>query len=111
MKFAGPSGEVLKSNSIPGDEFVITYANICRKVQEEKRVWVDMLRSNGIKAAHPDDGWVNRKENKVHFAYPQFDDGISIGDKVALGHPKKWRVVEITDIEQELLLWYTFTAC
>jgi hypothetical protein len=113
MKFIGQSGEIVKSNAIAGDDFVIEYANICRQMQEKKREWIEILRSDGVKAAHPDDGWVNREENKVHLTYPQFNDGVGIGDRIALGTPTKWRIVEVTGIEQGMLplLWYTFTAC
>lgn len=63
-----------------------------------------MLRRAGIKAAHPDDGWVDRKKNTIHFAYPQFNDGAGIGDKIALGWSDKWRIVTILGRADGLLL-------
>jgi hypothetical protein len=62
-----------------------------------ERQWIAGLREQGVKAAHPDDGWVNRDEHKIHLAYPQFDDGLEVGDLLALGWP--WthtRLVRVT---------------
>lgn len=71
--------------------------------------WVAKMRSEGIKAAHPDDGWVNRKEHKFTFCYPQFNDGIEVGCKVALGDQYKHRVVLVTGKEEtcfrDLVYW------
>lgn len=69
-----------------------------------------MLRRNGVKAAHPDDGWVNRERNGVRFCYPQFNDGAGVGDTVALGWPDRHRLVTIIEVEPlifggELLLF------
>lgn len=55
--------------------------------QAEQVAWIAALRGAGVKAAHPDDGWVNRERNTVHLAYPQFNDGLSVGDLLALGWP------------------------
>src|SRR4051812_15076789 len=63
----------------------------------DRRRWVESLRYQGIKAAHPDDGWVNRRESKVHLAYPDFDDGLDRGDLLALGWPwTNTRIVRVT---------------
>lgn len=83
--------------------------SLCRGIennmQAEQQAWVEMLRACGVKAAHPDDGWVNRVDNILQPCYPQFDDGVEVGDTIALGWPQ-WgdktprhrlvRVVEIT---------------
>lgn len=72
-------------------------SSIDRDLALQERAWVEQLRTSGIRAAHPDDGWVNRDENKIHLAYPQFNDGIGIGALVALGSPSgKTRIVRIT---------------
>jgi hypothetical protein len=45
--------------------FVELYANICTDMERDQEAWVAALRAAGVKAAHPDDGWVNRKDNYV----------------------------------------------
>jgi hypothetical protein len=58
--------------------------------------WIEDLRGQGIKAAHPDDGWVDRQRNTIHLAYPQFNDGLAVGELLALGWPgDAMRVVRI----------------
>lgn len=73
------------------------WAKTCYDMAEQKADWIAGLRQAGIKAAHPDDGWIDRKENSVHFAYPHFDDGVQVGDLIALGWPykKTWRTVRV----------------
>lgn len=64
---------------------------------QDEREWIEVLRAAGVKAAHPDDGWVKRDESKVHLCYPQFDDGLSEGDLLALGwHFAETRIVRVT---------------
>lgn len=75
---------------------------IDQKFQNEERNWVAQLRAMGVKAAHPDDGWVHRTDDPcVHLEYPQFNDGPEVGDLIALGWPWKpqWRLVRVTRIE------------
>jgi hypothetical protein len=67
-----------------------------RLAAAEQREWVARLRSEGVKAAHPDDGWVDRDANKVHLAYPDFNDGLTIGDLLALGSCEAARIVRVT---------------
>src|SRR5690606_12785486 len=66
--------------------------------------WIKELRKKHIKAAHPDDGWVNRDENYINFCYPHFRDTIKVGDLILLGW--HWnennRVVEIIKIEKTM---------
>ncbi len=62
-----------------------------------RKTWVAALREQGVKAAHPDDGWVDRDRNEVHLAYPDFNDGLGVGDLLALGWPSgETRIVRIT---------------
>lgn len=89
--------------------FVEQFAQICMDSQRKLDEWITKLKNGGIRAAHPDDGWVDRKLNRVHFAYPHFDDGVSIGDKIALGQEWEWRIVEITGKHNGLLFYWTFT--
>lgn len=80
-------------------DFVARWNEGCRESHLSEQKWIAELRANGIKAAHPDDGWVDRKENSVLFAYPQFNDGVKAGDLVALGwHFNKTRIVRIREV-------------
>jgi hypothetical protein len=68
------------------------------RIEEDR--WVADLRAGGVKAAHPDDGWVDRKRDRVHLCYPQFDDGVEIGDTIALGSPGGvTRLVHVVAVE------------
>jgi hypothetical protein len=66
----------------------------------KERDWIDDLKSKGVKAAHPDDGWIDRKENSIYFAYPQFNEGVQINDIIALGDEDKYRLVKVIDIKK-----------
>lgn len=82
---------------VSGDkEFVALWHRICDEQASKQREWVQRLRSIGISASHPDDGWVDRRENTVCLVYPHFNDGVSVGSMVALGEPDSFRIVEIT---------------
>ncbi len=76
---------LLKSNSSGNDDFIIGYNQICKQYELDKDKWIQELREQGFKASHPNDGWVDRDRNIVTFAYPHFDDGARVGDKVMLG--------------------------
>lgn len=69
---------------------------------EDTTKWVADMRAQGVKAAHPDDGWVDRKANTVQFAYSTFDDGVQVADLIALGHHNKYRIVRVTEITRSL---------
>lgn len=59
--------------------------------------WIQELKSRGIRFAMPDDGWVNREEKCLHFAYPYMSEGgITKGVIVALGWPDHYRLVKLT---------------
>lgn len=76
--------------------------SIDQKMQGEKLSWVEELRAMGVKAAHPDDGWVHRTDDPcVHLEYPDFNDGLGVGDLLALGWPwrRPYRIVRVTRIE------------
>jgi hypothetical protein len=76
-------------------EAVARAVAIDRQMASEKAQWIADLRSQGVKAAHPDDGWVDRDENKVHLCYPDFNDGLVVGDLLALGWPDCYRIVRV----------------
>ena len=63
------------------------WADICIKAEQDKEAWNSSLRAVGVKAAHPNDGWIDREKNEIHFAYPHFNDGAGPGDIVAIGQP------------------------
>jgi hypothetical protein len=77
-------------------DLVALSVKIDQDMQAAEREWIAQLRSIGIKAAHPDDGWVKRDRSKHHdfvqFCYPQFDDGVKEGDRIALGWHDRYRV-------------------
>lgn len=102
-------------NCVSGEaKFVALWHQICDEQDADQRKWVDSLRASGFKAAHPNDGWVNRKDNEVYFAYPQFNDGAAIGDLVMLGWPwdkKSWRPVRLIGMRVTALgkmKWWQF---
>lgn len=91
--------------SIHGDhEFAGLARSIANEMEAELNQWIAELRAKGVKAAHPDDGWVDRKNNTVLFQYPDFNDGAGIGDLVALGWPQwgsrrpQTRIVRLTGV-------------
>jgi hypothetical protein len=85
-------------------ECMAIYRGVASQMQDEQDDWVSRLRACGVKAAHPDDGWVNRQENTVTLQYPQYDDGAGVGDLVALGWPYGHRLVRLTE---RVPLWYS----
>ncbi|MDR6421244.1 hypothetical protein J2801_003532 [Paraburkholderia phenoliruptrix] len=77
-------------------DFASTWRDVVREAEISEEQWIRGLREHGIKAAHPDDGWVDRGRNTVYFAYPHFNDGAKFGDLIALGwHFDKTRIVRI----------------
>jgi hypothetical protein len=77
-------------NCVTGNpEMVSLWRRICDEADEQERQWIANLRAAGFKAAHPNDGWVDRGKNEVYLAYPQFNDGAEIGDLVMIGWPYK----------------------
>jgi len=66
---------------------------------ERKAAWIADLRAAGVKAAHPDDGWVDRAASTVHLAYPQFGGNLAVGDLLALGQPwSATRIVRVVEL-------------
>lgn len=76
--------------------------DIATTMEQQQEEWISGLRAAGVKAAHPDDGWVDRDANTVCFVYPQFDDGVNVGNLIALGWPtwsgnkSQHRIVRVT---------------
>lgn len=86
------------------NEAVTMMQGIASTMEQQQAAWIAELRAAGVKAAHPDDGWVDRELDTVYFCYPQFDDGVSVGDLIALGWPqwsrkkKQHRIVRVIGI-------------
>lgn len=91
------NGLTISSSSHEFNRLVLDARRTYNSAQNE---WVHMLRSKGIRAAHPDDGWVDRKENSIMFAYPEFDDVVWVGSHMALGDHRSYRIVVVTRLEQ-----------
>lgn len=85
------------------DGFRATWNQICDDMAREKRDWIARLRAQGYKAAHPNDGWVDRERNIITFCYPHFDDGAKSGDLMMLGWASEnpltrwWRPIRLID--------------
>lgn len=92
----------LVTTSNPG--FAKVWAATCRDVQVEQDAWIVGLRAYGVKAAHPDDGWVDRDHNQLYPRYPQFNGGVTVGDIIALGWPDQYRLVRVTGFLQNAWL-------
>lgn len=93
-------------------EFVRMYNNAQREQARDTREWIDLLRAHGVAAAHPDDGWVDRRRDRVMLCYPDFDDGVEIGSLIALGRPDDYRLVRATwrELNRFGLEWWRFEA-
>ncbi len=60
---------------ITGDkDFVASWHRSMDLSENKEKKWIDWLREGGFKAAHPDDGWVDRQMNTVQLVYPAFKD-------------------------------------
>lgn len=77
------------------ESFVKIWTETLINAEKEKLEWIEKLREQGIKVAHPDDGWVDREKNEIILVYPQFDDGVIDGCLMALGWPWKYRIVKV----------------
>jgi hypothetical protein len=88
--------------SFPLNLFTVALATNLEKDKVIDKAWNNRLRGLGVKMAHPDDGSVNRDCNEISLVYPQFDDGVSIGDVIALGWPPKYRFVRMIGIRRSM---------
>jgi hypothetical protein len=89
-----------KSNNM---EHVTLWNQIVKERKENELKWIEELRAQGVKASHPDDGWVKRDINQVTLCYPEFNDGVSIGDIIALGTYEQCRLVKVIEEREPLL--------
>lgn len=92
--------ENLRSNGDPvADDFIKSFAQIHFETKAKEKAWIDTLIEKGYKAAHPNDGWVNREEKSVRFAYPDFNLFPQIGDLIALGRYDDFITVKVLSID------------
>lgn len=109
VQFITDDGAVLTANSDAGMRFVQLFAQAQKEYRDKKAAWVEQLRADGVKAAHPNDGWVDRENRVAQLCYPQFYDGLAVGDWLALGDHEKWIIVRVTAIESMLLgKWFRY---
>ena len=106
LEFKSKDG-LLTSSSI---EDVLSWDKIVTKSKLKEARWVDSLRLKGYSAAHPNDGWIDRENNKFQLVYPQFNDGVVVGSKVMLGWPDDDynRPVRVTGIEKSKFFDITY---
>lgn len=81
------SNDGLMTATEGNEKFVHSYNQICRDYDEAAHVWIKQLRAQGFVAAHPNDGWVDRDNNRFTLVYPHFQDRevLQTGDTVMLG--------------------------
>ena len=114
------------ANDAAGAEFIAGLAQIVADGEKKEAEWIEHLRQQGIKAAHPNDGWMqlehpslgwmNRGEwdslmvqyqdgredadKRITLQYPQFNDGVDVGDNMVLGNyrrPEEAKVIQLTE--------------
>ncbi len=81
--------------------FIDQWHATAARLKQEEWDWIADLRARGVKAAHPNDGWVNRIDNMLQLVYPQFNDGVQVGDIIALGDSSEYHLVKITFIHKD----------
>ena len=84
--------------------FYEAYRKVIAQNKRDMDDWIKRLKRDGVKAAHPDDGWVDRENDEVHLEYPNFLRKIEVGDRIALGTPKEYRLVTVTAIRKGRLV-------
>ena len=90
------------------------YRKVIAQNKRDMDGWIKRLERDEVKAAHPDDGWVDRENNEVHLEYSNFLRKIEVGDRIALGTPKEYRIVTVTAIRKGRcsgMLYYRFVEC
>jgi hypothetical protein len=93
LVFREPQNQVEK-------KFQETYAQVVARDKAAVKKWCQELSALGIKAAQPLNGWV--KNNKFCPTYCWFNNGICVGDRVAIGKYDDYKIVQITKIENTL---------
>lgn len=82
--------------------FVELYDKVVQDQRFNNGQWCAHLLTQDVRIAHPDDGWVDRKVNKLSPCYPQLRQlEINVGSLAVLGWPDKYRYVRITKVEPD----------
>jgi hypothetical protein len=84
------------ANDADGAAFLAGFVQISRADAASSATWVARLRAQGIAAAHPDDGWVDREQHSVLLINPYYADSLEVGGLLVLGDQRRWRVVRLT---------------
>src|SRR5258706_4814666 len=93
-------GFIVSSNGSPaGNSFMALFYKEQDSFRGRENQWLEQMKLEGVMAVHPDDGWVDRKENYVIFSYPQYRNAVKEGDIVVLGHHTAYRRVKVIRIE------------
>lgn len=89
---------------------VYDFIAICEEDTRKRRIWIAGLRTQGIRAAFPDDGWHDRERQRILSSYPHFNDGVQVGDTIAIGDHQGYIMQMITGIEitRMGLVWYHY---
>lgn len=61
-----------------------------------KANWIEKLKRLGVRAAQRDGEWVDWEEKVLFFAHLDFCESTEVGDKIAIGVPQNYRLVELT---------------
>lgn len=93
-RYTAPTGEIVEGH----DDFVDMYEKITNENIKKQEKWIAWLREYGVKLAHPNDGWNDRNRKIFTPAYPYFDDGVIIGDLIALGNYECFIVIKVKSI-------------
>jgi hypothetical protein len=75
------------NGSSAGDAFLSVFAKVCQEMREEVKQWVEELREKNTVLIWPHDA--------------HFNDGAGLGDVIALGSPKKYRLVRLIGVDHE----------
>jgi hypothetical protein len=103
---------ITTNGSSAGAECARLFVNAFIDRDQRTREAIATFKSTGYSSAHPDDGWVDRANSRVHLAYPYFAAAeIRPGDMIALGDVDRgFRKVRVSKVEDTIfgLRWYWF---
>ena len=85
------------------DSFFETWSAVIEESRLKERAWISHLLDMGVKAAHRNDGWVDREKHLIALVYPFFYHSIAIGDLIAIGDPDEYFLARITGVVERRL--------